>query len=119
MAYDNFENTPFDLDHDGHIDSNEAAYIHDTLYKEETDSSVDIDDDDSAGDGWYPTKDERAKHKAEMEQLLRDVRAEKRRHMVITVVVIIAIGLLINNDILAVVVLFGLYILGTMLDFWR
>ena len=64
MAYDNYENTPFDLDHDGHIDSNEAAYIHDTLYKEEADSSVDIDDD-SAGDGWYPTKDERAKHKAE------------------------------------------------------
>ena len=23
MAYDNFENTPFDLNHDGHIDSNE------------------------------------------------------------------------------------------------
>ena len=118
MAYDNFENTPFDLDHDGHIDSNEAAYIHDTLYKEEADTSADIDDD-SAGDGWYPTKDELAKHNAEMEQLRRDVRATKRKHIVITVVVIIAIGLLIGNNIIAVVVLFGLYILGTMLGFWR
>ena len=119
MAYDNFENTPFDLDHDGHIDSNEAAYIHDTLYKEETDTSADMDDDDSVGDGWYPTKDERAKHNAEMEQLRRDVRATKGKHIVITVVAIIAIGLLISNNIIAVVVLFGLCILGTMLGFWR
>ena len=43
MAYDNFENTPFDLNHDGHIDSNEAAYIYDTFYKEK----------DERKEGWF------------------------------------------------------------------
>jgi hypothetical protein len=43
MAYDNFENTPFDLNHDGHIDSNEAAYIHETFYNEDN-----TEDDDSS-----------------------------------------------------------------------
>jgi len=38
MAYDNFENTPFDLNNDGHIDSNEAAYIYDTFYREQDES---------------------------------------------------------------------------------
>lgn len=51
MAYDNYENTPFDLDHDGHIDSNEAAYIYETFYNEdnntnEDDSSFDEDCED-------------------------------------------------------------------------
>ncbi len=49
MAYDNFENTPFDLDHDGHIDSNEAAYIYETFFNEDNvkdDSSFDEDNED-------------------------------------------------------------------------
>ncbi len=41
MAYDNFENTPFDLNHDGHIDSNEAAYIYETFYSDYNDSNTD------------------------------------------------------------------------------
>ncbi len=32
MAYDEFENTSYDLNRDGHIDSAEASYIHETLY---------------------------------------------------------------------------------------
>ncbi len=35
MAYDYYKNTPFDLNHDGKIDPNEAAYIHDTLHPDE------------------------------------------------------------------------------------
>ncbi len=44
MVYDNFENTPFDLNHDGHIDSNEAAYIYDTFYNEENSENADSSD---------------------------------------------------------------------------
>lgn len=39
MAYDRFEGTPFDLDHDGKIDAKEAAYIYQTFYEEKDDSS--------------------------------------------------------------------------------
>ncbi len=121
MAYDNFENTPFDLNHDGHIDSNEAAYIYDTFYKEQEEGSscVDIDDDDIVGGGWYPTKEELKKHNADMDKLRRDVQAEKSGHILITIVVIAAIWLLIGNNIIGALVLFGLYILGSMFDFWR
>ena len=48
MAYDNFENTPFDLDHDGHIDSNEAAYIYETFYNEDN-----LEDEDNSFGGGY------------------------------------------------------------------
>ena len=120
MAYDNYENTPFDLNHDGHIDSNEAAYIYDTFYKKQVDGGiVDIDDDDSVGAGWYPTKEELKKHNAEMDKLRRDVQAEKAGHILITIIVIVAIWLLIGNNIIGALVLFGLYILGNIFDFWR
>lgn len=120
MAYDNFENTPFDLNHDGHIGSNEAAYIYDTFYKEQDAcGSGDIDDNDSVGGGCYPTKEEIKKHNADMEKLRRDVQAEKSGHILITIVVIAAIWLLIGNNIIGALVLFGLYILGSMFDFWR
>ncbi|MDC7292532.1 MULTISPECIES: hypothetical protein [unclassified Butyrivibrio] len=121
MAYDNFENTPFDLDHDGHIDSNEAAYIYDTFYKESDDGgSTDIDDGNGiGGGGWYPTTEERRKMNADMEKLRRDVQAEKSGHILITIVVIAAIWLFVGNNIIGALVLFGLYILGSMFDFWR
>lgn len=56
--YDNFANTPFDLNHDGHIDPIEAAYIRETFniddnyygsskYDGYTDTDFDDDDDDS------------------------------------------------------------------------
>ena len=109
----------YPLNHDGHIDSNEAAYIYDTFYKEKDDTSVDIDDDNSAGGGWYPTKEELKKYNAEMDKLRRDVQAEKSGHILITIGVIAAIWLLIGNNIIGALVLFGLFILGSMFDFWR
>ena len=119
MAYDNFVNTPFDLNHDGHIDSNEAAYIYETFYKEKDDTSVDIDDGNCAGGGWYPTKEELKKHNAEMDKLRKDVQAEKSGHILITIAVIAAIWLLIGNNIIGAVVLLGLYMLASMFGFWR
>ena len=76
MAYDNFENTPFDLNHDGHIDSNEAAYIYDTFYKEQDEGSscADLDDDDSdIGGGWYPTDAERKKLNNDLNKVRKEV----------------------------------------------
>ena len=121
MAYDNFENTPFDLNQDGHIDSNEAAYIYDTFYKEQDESgSLDADEDNDIGcDDWYPTADERKKMNADLEKLRRDVQAEKSGHILITIVVIVAIWLFVGNNIIGALVLLGLYILGSMFDFWR
>jgi hypothetical protein len=42
---DMFGNTPFDLNNDGHIDASEWAFINDTVFKEDDDSS-DFDDFD-------------------------------------------------------------------------
>ncbi len=39
MAYDYYKNTSFDLNHDGKIDPNEAAYIHDTFYPDKNSGS--------------------------------------------------------------------------------
>ncbi len=119
MAYDNFENTPFDLNHDGHIDSNEAAYIYDTFYKEQDEGSSADFDDDIGGGGWYPTAEERKKMNADMEKLHRDVRTEKSGRIWITIAVIAAIWLFIGNNIIGALVVLGLYILGSMFDFWR
>ncbi len=122
MAYDNFENTPFDLNHDGNIDSNEAAHIYETFYKEQDEggSSADMDGgNDIGGGGWYPTKEELKKHNADMEKLRRDVKAERSGHILITIVVIAAVWLLIGNNIIGSLVLFGLFILGTVFDFWK
>ena len=35
MAYDYFSDTSFDLNHDGKIDANEAAYIYETFFNED------------------------------------------------------------------------------------
>ena len=43
MAYENFENTAFDLDRDGKINASEAAYIQETIFK---DDSVERSEDD-------------------------------------------------------------------------
>ena len=32
MSYENYENTAFDMNRDGHIDASEASFIHDTYY---------------------------------------------------------------------------------------
>ncbi len=45
MAYDYFSDTPFDLNHDGKIDSNEAAYIYETFFNEDNDKQEPCEDD--------------------------------------------------------------------------
>ena len=40
MAYDYFENTSFDLNQDGHIDSSEAAYIYDTFFNNDAEGEL-------------------------------------------------------------------------------
>ena len=116
-----FGNTPFDLNHDGHIDSNEAAFIYDTFYKEKDDggSCVDFDDDSDSGEGWYPTKEELKKHNDDMQRLRNEVQAEKQNLILITIGVVVAIGLLVGNNIVGALILFGLFMLGSMFDFWR
>ena len=67
MAYDNYEDTPFDLNHDGHIDSNEAAYIYNTFYDESGDSDSDDFDFDSYGStyssGSYSSRNSKITHR--------------------------------------------------------
>ncbi len=41
-----FGNTPFDFDDDGKIDAAEWAYINDTIFSDESDSSYDDDEDE-------------------------------------------------------------------------
>lgn len=42
---DMFGNTPFDLNHDGHIDGGEWAFINDTLFSDDSSSSTSEDDE--------------------------------------------------------------------------
>lgn len=42
---DMFGNTPFDLNHDGHIDGGEWAFINDTLFADDSSSSTSEDDE--------------------------------------------------------------------------
>ena len=42
---DMFGNTPFDLNHDGHIDGGEWAFINDTLFSDDSSSGIDEDDE--------------------------------------------------------------------------
>ena len=73
MAYDNFENTPFDLDNDGHIDSNEAAYIYETFYNEDNNPE---DEDVSFGGSSY-RNDRDANRVNSQNQALENVRNGK------------------------------------------
>ena len=80
MAYDNFENTPFDLNHDGHIDSNEAAYIYDTFFNEDTNGELndviyeDHEFDHSLGAGAYT-----ASSKKNTEDVAKSINGERKR----------------------------------------
>ena len=42
---DMFGNTPFDLNHDGHIDGGEWAFINDTLFSDDSSSSASEEDE--------------------------------------------------------------------------
>ncbi|WP_026509238.1 hypothetical protein [Butyrivibrio sp. LC3010] len=42
---DMFGNTPFDLNHDDHIDGGEWAFINDTLFSDDSSSSTSEDDE--------------------------------------------------------------------------
>ena len=90
MAYDNFENTPFDLNHDGHIDANEAAYIHDTFYSE-SDSSDDDDMDFSIQGGYRTNNSSRKNKEIDHEKLMQDVRrADMNRTLIAFGILIVA-----------------------------
>lgn len=120
MAYDNFENTSFDLNHDGHIDSNEAAYIYDTFYKEsEEGSSSDNIDHISTGGGWYPTDDQRRKLNADMEDLRRRVAKEDRNKKLTVFGIWLALGIFVPNKLLAAILIFIVYVIATMFDVFR
>ncbi len=121
MAYDNFENTPFDLNHDGHIDSNEAAYIYDTFYNEDNnDVDAGLEDDISfSGGGYYPTSEQRRKMYSDMEDLRRRV-AEEERYKKLTVFGIwLALAVFVPNKLLAAILIFIVYIIATMFDVFR
>lgn len=87
MAYENFENTSFDLNHDGHIDTNEAAYIHDTFYSES--DSTEEDMDFSISSGYRSEKKSSSFKEIDHKKLMEDVRrADARRNL-------IALGILV------------------------
>ena len=118
MAYDNFENTPFDLNHDGHIDSNEAAYIYDTFYNEDN-NVVDAglkDDISFSGGGYYPTAEQRKKQKEDMDQLRRKVQESDRNNKLITFGIMIAIGIILPNKLAACLLIFIVYVIASMFD---
>ncbi len=121
MAYDNFENTPFDLNNDGHIDSNEAAYIYDTFYREQDESGSAYADEDDAigGGGWYPTAEERKKMNGDMEDLRRRIAEEDRNKKLTVFGIWFALAIFVPNKLLAAILIFIVYIIATMFDVFR
>ena len=119
MAYDNFENTPFDLNHDGHIDSNEAAYIYDIFYKELDEPSSEADFGDSgSGDGgsWHPTAEERKKLNDDMEDLRRRVRENAWRRRLTVFGIWIALAVFIPNKLLAALLIVVVEVISSMFE---
>ncbi len=119
MAYDNFANTPFDLNHDGHIDANEAAYIYDTFYNDDTGESScaeDITDDICCGGGWYPTDAERRKQNDEIRQFCRRAQEHDRNKKLIVIGIIVALGLFVPNEGAALILMGVVYVLASMFD---
>lgn len=119
MAYDNFENTPFDLNHDGHIDSNEAAYIYDTFYKELDEPSSEADFGDSgSGDGgsWNPTAEERKKLNDDMEDLRRRVKENAWRRRLTVFGIWIALAVFIPNKLLAALLIVVVEVISSMFE---
>lgn len=92
MAYENFENTAFDLDRDGKINASEAAYIQETIFK---DDSVERSEDDYIeGDGWYPTDDEYKKFEQELLELRESTKRQDRNVRIFTIGLLIVLCLI-------------------------
>ncbi len=119
MAYDNFENTPFDLNHDGHIDSNEAAYIYDTFYKELDEPSSEADFGDSGSDdggSWYPTAEERKKLNDDMDDLRRRVRENAWKRRLTVFGIWVALAIFIPNKLLAALLIVVVEVISSMFE---
>lgn len=134
MAYDEFENTSYDLNRDGHIDSAEASYIHETLYGDDKHGDHDDDSDgdgfgdDIFGDGdggefegyeWHATPEERREMREKDEEFKKRLADSKRRKMLITVAVIIGVTIFVDGNAGGVFILFILYVIGTVIGFWN
>ena len=123
MAYDNYENTAFDLNHDGKIDSSEASFIEDTFYEDHHGVSTGFDEDDDSdvcyGSSGYSKLNGNNKANADIEQLRKSIQARKQNRVLITIGVIAAIWIFVGNNIAGALILFGLYILGSIYDFWH
>ena len=100
MAYDNFENTPFDFNHDGHIDSNEAAYIYESLYAEDNTkdySSYDEDDKDEEPlyGGSYISRGNLHIVKSSGGKTIKELRDEAFRKKIMKDCIIMAAGVVV------------------------
>lgn len=119
MAYDNFANTPFDRNHDGHIDANEAAYIYDTFYNEDTDEAGyddDITDGICSGGGWHLSDAERRKQNDEIRELRRSVQESDRTKKQVTIGIMFALGILVPSKGVALILIGIVYVIASMFD---
>lgn len=101
MAYDYFENTPFDLNHDGHIDSNEAAYIYENFFSEDSSNTSECDDlfeDDYTYNSSVKTVQKDSSEKFDITKYKEEVRKEKSRHNTIALVIVIVLALLFPDS---------------------
>ena len=78
--YDEFNNSSFDLNDDGRIDSAEASFIEDTYYEDHNGISSGFDDDDDLGSSYrgstgYSTS-KKTYHEIDFEKLRKDVKRD-------------------------------------------
>lgn len=86
MAYDEFNNSSFDLNGDGRIDSAEASFIEDTFYEDHNGISSGFDEGDDVDivyGGGYHSSSNKTYHEIDFDKLREDVkRADARKNLI-------------------------------------
>ncbi|SCY10421.1 hypothetical protein [Butyrivibrio sp. INlla14] len=100
--YDEFNNSSFDLDHDGKIDSAEASFIEDTYYGDHNGISTGFDEDDDYGlscrrsAGYRSSND--TYHEIDFDKLRKDVKRDEARRNLIAIGILFAVALIAHDS---------------------
>ncbi|WP_035765012.1 hypothetical protein [Butyrivibrio sp. NC2002] len=93
MSHSVYDNSPFDSNHDGHIDANEASFIHDTYYSDR-DSGSSLGGKTSSTSGSYNGGERKRSGRTEREKSVDEIiQADRHSKAVFWFLIIIAINI--------------------------
>ena len=123
MGYDEFNDSPFDLNHDGNIDSSEASFIEDTYYEDHNGISTGFEEDDDSYVSYGTSRKTgySSINKTE-EQKRKELDEALEGHAVMAVIyalVIMGILIFVGNNIIGVVVFLAFYGVMKLIKQWK